>query len=356
MRAAVLSEAGAPLEVTDLDAAPIAPNDVVVRTGASGLCHSDQSLRRAPAGTLPLPIVMGHEGAGEVVEVGREVRNLRPGDRVIAAWVASCRECYWCTHGQANLCSVFKLGAARPPWRLPDGSEVHAQSGIGTMAELMTTDARSFVKVETDLPDEQLALVGCGVATGAMAAMRAAPVTPGSTVAVVGCGGVGTSAVQGARIAGAVTIIAVDPLASKREAALRLGATDAVDPGDGDPIEAIRDLTGGRGVDVGIDTGGTPTTATLAVEATRKGGTAVCVGGARPSVDGVSLLNPKTVKWTLYGDADPARDFPMLVGMAEAGLLDLGSVVSRRIRLDEVMDGFEAMERGEVLRSVIVFS
>ena len=120
-------------------------------------------------------------------------------------------------------------------------------------------------------------------------------------------------------------------------------------------MEAIRDLTEGRGVDVGIDTGGTSATATLAVEATRKGGTAVCVGGGRPSIDGVSLLNPKTVKWTLYGDADPARDFPMLVAMADAGLLDLGSVVSRRLHLHEVMDGFEAMERGEVLRSVIVF-
>jgi S-(hydroxymethyl)glutathione dehydrogenase/alcohol dehydrogenase len=354
MRAAVLVEPNHRLEVTELSPTALGAHEVLVETRASGICHSDAGLMAAPAGYLPLPMVLGHEGAGVVLEVGSDVRGLQPGDRVIASWVPSCGTCYWCVRGQANLCPSFTLGSDRAPWADADGTPVHTQSGIGTMAEQMLGHERSFVKVETDLPDEELALVGCGVATGALAALRAAPVTPGSSVAVFGCGGVGTSAVQGARIAGAVTIIAVDSVALKREAAAALGATHTVDSTAVDPIEAIRELTGGRGVDVAFEAAGSPETATWAVEATRRGGTAVCVGGGVPSLKRVSLLQPKTIKWTLYGDADPRRDFPMLVAMADAGKLDLTAAVSRRIRLDDVMDGFEAMERGEVIRSVIV--
>ena len=355
MRAAVLMEAHGTPDVHELTPSSLGAHEVLVRTGASGICHSDAGLVAAPAGFMPLPVVLGHEGAGEVLEVGHEVSGLRPGDRVVASWVPSCGSCYWCVRGQANLCSSLTLGSARAPWSLDDGSPVYAQAGIGTMAELMLGHERSFVKVETDLPDEQLALIGCGVATGALAAMRAAPVTPGASVAVFGCGGVGTSAIQGARIAGAATIIAVDNVAMKRDAASRLGATHTIDPTTTDPVEAVRALTGGRGVDVALEAAGRAETATWAVDATRKGGTAVCVGGGTPSVERVSLLQPKTVKWTLYGDTDPRRDFPMLVALADAGLLDLGSVVSRRLALDEVNAGLEALEHGEVIRSVIIF-
>ena len=354
MRAAVFVGAGEPVEVAELSPTAVGPHEVLVETKASGICHSDAALMAAPAGTLPTPLVLGHEGAGVVMEVGREVRDLHVGDRVIASWVPSCRECFWCIRGQANLCPSFSLGSERAFWSLADGTPVHTQLGIGTMAELMLGHERSFVRVETDLPDEELALVGCGVATGALAAMRAAPVTPGSSVAVFGCGGVGTSVIQGARIAGAVTIIAVDSVELKRETASRLGATHTIDSTAVDPVEAVRELTEGRGVDVAFEAGGGRETATWAVEAARHGGTAVCVGGGTPSLKNVSLFQPKTVKWTKYGDADPRRDFPMLVAMAENGMLDLTVAVSRRIRLDEVVDGFEAMERGEVIRSVIV--
>jgi S-(hydroxymethyl)glutathione dehydrogenase/alcohol dehydrogenase len=355
MRAAVLMEAQSGLEVVDLTATAVGPHEVLVQVGASGLCHSDISLMAAAPGYLPVPMVQGHEGAGVVLEVGSEVRDLRPGDRVIASWVASCGHCYWCVRGQANLCPSFTVGSDRAPWLLADGRGVTTQSGLGTLAEQMLGNEGAFIKVETDLPDEQLALVGCGVATGALAAMRAAPVTPGASVAVFGCGGVGTSVVQGARIAGAVQIIAVDSVALKRDIALQLGATHAIDSSVDDPIAAIKELTGGRGVDIGFEAGGSDETATWAVNATRRGGTAICVGGGMPSVKRVNLLQPKTVKWTLYGDADPRRDFPMLVAMANAGTLDLSAVVSRRLTLDQVMEGFEAIERGEVIRSVVRF-
>jgi S-(hydroxymethyl)glutathione dehydrogenase/alcohol dehydrogenase len=223
------------------------------------------------------------------------------------------------------------------------------------MAEQMLASELAFIKVETDLPDEHLALIGCGVTTGALAAMRAAPVTPGSSVAVFGCGGVGSSVIQGARIAGAVPLIAVDPVELKRQTALDLGATHIIDPTASDPVTAIKELTGGRGADIAFEAVGRNQTATWAVQAVRLGGTAVCVGiGGQPDISSVSVVAPKTVKWTLYGDADPRRDFESLVAMAEAGKLNLDAVVSRRLRMEQVNEGFDAMERGEVIRSVIV--
>jgi S-(hydroxymethyl)glutathione dehydrogenase/alcohol dehydrogenase len=349
-------EAGRSPEVIELSPTAVGPHEVLVETKASGICHSDAALMAAPAGFMPVPLVLGHEGAGVVVDVGDEVRDLQVGDRVIASWVPSCGTCFWCMRGQTNLCSSFSLGSERAPWLLADGTPVRTQLGIGTMAELMLGHERSFVKVETDLPDEALALVGCGVSTGALAAMRAAPVIPGDSVAVFGCGGIGTSIIQGARIAGAVTIIAIDAVELKRATAMRLGATHTVDSTEVDPIEAVRELTGGRGVEVAFEAGGSRETATWAVDATRRGGTAVCVGSGMPSLKNVSLFQPKTIKWTSYGDADPRRDFPMLVAMADNGQLDLTTGVSRRITLDQVTDGFDAMQRGEVIRSVIVLS
>lgn len=354
MRAALLTTSASRLEVLDLAPTQLGPREVLVETKASGLCHSDLSMIQAPVSPLPLPVVMGHEGAGVVLEVGAEVETLRVGDRVIASWVPACGVCYWCVRGQANICVNFGTGSARAPWQLADGRAVNTMTGIGTMAEQMLGHELSFIKVETDLPDEYLALIGCGVTTGAFAAMRAAPVTPGSSVAVFGCGGVGLSAIQGARIAGAVPLIAVDPVALKRETALKVGATHAIDPTTVDANAAIRELTGGRGADFTFETAGRNDSATAAVEAARRGGMALMIGAGQPDVSSVNLTNSMTVKWSLYGDADPRRDFPILISMVEHGLLDLASMVSRRIKLDDVNDGFEAMERGEVIRSVIV--
>jgi S-(hydroxymethyl)glutathione dehydrogenase/alcohol dehydrogenase len=238
-----------------------------------------------------------------------------------------------------------------------DGTQVKA--GIGTFSEVMVADARSFVKVETDLPFSHLALIGCGVATGVGAALNTAAVTAGSSVAVVGCGGVGQSAIQGARIAGASTIIAIDPVPLKGEMALKLGATHYVNPGDGPVLDQVKALTSGRGVDYAFETAGRADTGKDVWDITRRGGTVLFVGAqpaaATPSWGSMEwILSGKTVIGALYGSSQVHRDLPRYLRMAETGQLDLESMVSRTIKLDEVNEGLQAIYSGEVIRSVIV--
>jgi S-(hydroxymethyl)glutathione dehydrogenase/alcohol dehydrogenase len=232
-------------------------------------------------------------------------------------------------------------------------------TGLGTMAETMIVNESSLISITTDLPDEQLALLGCGVTTGVGAALWTASVEPGTSVVVFGCGGVGLSAVQGASIAGAAQIIVVDPLAKKREAAIAFGATDAVDPGDGDPVEQIRALTGGRGVEFSFEVVGLLETMRQSFDAACMGGTVTFVGGLRQDVDIALPANAlhaqgKRIMGSVYGSAQVRRDIPRLVALAEAGRLDLSGMVSRRLRLDDVNDAIGAIEAGEVIRSVLV--
>ena len=358
MRAAILTEVGAPLSVEEVEPIGLRPRDVLVRIGASGLCHSDL-LFQAGVGPFPPPIVLGHEGAGVVEEVGSDVRSVRSGDRVICSWVTPCGGCRLCLGGEANLCDGLAGDWEAPRLRSGGGVEVREMLGVGSFADAAVVDERALVRVETDLPDEQLALIGCGVTTGVGAALNAAAVKPGSTVAVIGCGGVGQSVLQGARIAGASRVIAVDPLELKRSAALSLGATDAVDPTEGDAAEQIRSLTGGRGADYAFDAAGLEETIGTAYNSVRRGGTVVLVGIPHgrvrmpwPAVD--QILTGKRLLGCLYGSADVRREFPRLVELAEQGQLDLGSMVSRRITLDEVNEGLAAIEGGEVIRSVMI--
>jgi S-(hydroxymethyl)glutathione dehydrogenase / alcohol dehydrogenase len=358
VRAAILHELKAPLSVEEVEPIGLAPRDVLVSIEASGLCHSDL-LFQVGAGRFPPPMVLGHEGAGVVEEVGADVRSLRPGDRVICSWVTVCGECRLCLMGYAHLCDGLADAWAEPKLRTAAGSEVRGMLGVGTFADGAVIDERALVKVESDLPAEQLALIGCGVTTGVGAALNTAAVAPGSTVAVFGCGGVGQSVVQGARIAGAARIVAVDPVELKRSMALQMGATDVVDPTEGDPAEQIRELTGGRGADYAFDAAGLEQTMGPAYESLRRGGTLVLVGIPHPKtripwppVD--QILTGKRVLGCLYGSSDVRRDFPRLLELAESGKLDLASMVSRTITLDNVNDGLEAIERGEVIRSVIV--
>jgi S-(hydroxymethyl)glutathione dehydrogenase/alcohol dehydrogenase len=358
VRAAVLHELKAPLSVEEVEPIGLGPRDVLVRITASGLCHSDL-LFLAGVGRFPPPMVLGHEGAGVVEEVGADVRALRAGDRVICSWVTPCGDCRLCVTGQSHLCDGLGEAWEAPKLRTAGGTEVREMLGVGSFAEAAVIDERALVRVETDLPDEQLALIGCGVTTGVGAALNTAAVSPGSTVAVFGCGGVGQSIVQGARIAGAARIIAVDPVELKRSSALRLGATDALDPSEGDAVEQIRALTGGRGADYAFDAAGLEQTMGPAYKATRRGGTVVLVGIPHPDtripwppVD--QILTGKRLLGCLYGSADVRRDFPRLVELAEQGKLDLASMVSRTITLDEVNEGLAAIEGGEVIRSVIV--
>jgi S-(hydroxymethyl)glutathione dehydrogenase / alcohol dehydrogenase len=356
MRAAVFLEQDQPLSVEDVDPIDAGPNDVIVRITASGVCHSDLSVIN---GTLPAgPEILGHEGTGIVESVGSDVTRLEVGDRVIGSFIPACGVCWYCLHDQSNLCAETYPVMFVPRARRADGTELQGFTGLGTFAEMMTVSQHSLVKVESDLPDEQLALIGCGVTTGVGAALNTARVQPGSIVAVIGCGGVGQAVIQGARIAGAARIIAIDPVAMKRDSALKLGATDVVDPTDADPVAAVRELSGGRGADYAFEVIGTAGTIRQAIDTARPGGTAVMVGVPKLSSDvpipAMSVLEEKTIRGCVYGSAQVRREFPRLISLVEQGKLDVGSMVSRTMHLHEVNEAMRAMQDGEVIRSVLV--
>ena len=358
MRVAVAYDVGDPLVVEDLPTPAIGPRDVLVRLSASGICHTDLTVIRGLS-NLPLPIVPGHEGCGRVEAIGPEVRRATAGDRVLASVSPACGSCWWCLNGLSNHCELGPAVLAAKRFDLPDGRTATAVCGCGTFAEAMVVDEASIVPVHTDLADDQLALLGCGVTTGLGAALNTAGVQPGSSVAVIGCGGVGQSVVQGARIAGAATIVAIDPAASRREASLRVGATHAVDPAEADPIEQVRALTAGRGADYTFEVVGRPELIVQAFDMARQAGTVTVVG--MPSKDDVielpalrAVFSGKKLVGSKVGGAQILRDFPRYVHLAETGRLDLGSLVSRHITLDGVNDGIDALDRAEGVRTVIV--
>jgi S-(hydroxymethyl)glutathione dehydrogenase / alcohol dehydrogenase len=361
MKAAVFTPPETKLVIEEVTLDTLGPQDVRVTVEASGVCRSDLSILRATAeaaGSVGAPpMILGHEGAGVVTAVGTDVRRVEVGDRVIASFVPECGECWYCVRGESNHCETYGGSGAGHVTR-SDGSRPLGMSGLGTFAEEMIVHEHAVVPVRTDLPSEQLALIGCGVTTGVGAALWTAQVKPGATVAVFGCGGVGQFVMQGARIAGAARIFAVDPVPMKREHARQAGATDLVDPSSADPVEQIREATGGRGVDYAFEVIGNPNVIMQAYDATRPRGTTVVVGMAAAdatiTLPAVPLfLQEKRLIGSFYGSAQIRRNFADLVALAESGQLDIGSAVSRRIRLDEVNDAFRAMEAGEVIRSVI---
>jgi S-(hydroxymethyl)glutathione dehydrogenase/alcohol dehydrogenase len=334
------------------------PTEVTVRVTASGVCHTD---RHVIAGGLPVevPCVLGHEGAGVVEAVGPAVGDLSPGDTVVLIAAPVCGRCWFCVRGEGHNCAQGDHFRAQRHF-VVDGKPVSGFAGLGTFAERVTLDQASVVRVDTDLPAEHLALIGCGVITG-VGAVLTSPVRAGSSVVVLGCGGVGLSVVQGARIAGAEQIVAVDPLPSKRDAALALGATVAVDPTADDVADVVRQHTGGRGADVAFEAIGSVATVVQGVHATRMGGTTYMIGVPEPTeFAGLSaldvLLGRKTLVGSIYGGGDPRRMIPTIVGLAESGRLDLDRMVTRRIGLDDVKEAMDAMDRGEVVRSVITFA
>ena len=358
MRAAVLTEYNQPLVIEELEDPPLGPRDVRVQIDASGVCHSDLTVQTGGV-PMPVPIILGHEGAGTVLEAGKEVSRVKAGDQVIASFIPACGICFHCLHDESNLCEKSNEMMISPRGKRADGSMAFGMTGLGTFSDYMTTDEASLVKVETDLPAEQLALIGCGVTTGVGAALFTAKIKPGSTVAVIGCGGVGQSVIQGARIAGASRIFAIDPVELKRKTAEQQGATDLIDPAQGDPTAQVQALTSGRGADYAFEVIGLPETVVQAYGMARRGGTAIVVG--MPRVDSMVTLpgfqlfyDEKKLLGCVYGSAQVKRDFPRLIGLIETGRLDVGSMVSRRIKLDEVNEAFRAMEAGEVIRSVIV--
>src|SRR5579862_7390984 len=277
MRAAVFVGVDKPMELEDLTPVPLGPTEVVVKVEGSGVFHTDVAILHGGL-QWPAPAILGHEAAGTVIEAGPAVTRVKVGDRVVGVGIPACGDCFFCVRDQGHLCERTFTLSLEPRAHRGDGSAVTAFAGLGAFAEVMTVDQIKVVPVHTDLPDEQLALIGCAVTTGVGAALNTARVVPGSTVAVVGCGGVGQCVVQGARIAGASRIFAIDPVTLKRDAAAAQGATDLIDPGDGDPVQQVKALTGGRGTDYAFEVVGTPQTITTAYRAARRGGVVVVVG------------------------------------------------------------------------------
>ncbi|QMU68336.1 Zn-dependent alcohol dehydrogenase [Streptacidiphilus sp. P02-A3a] len=356
MRAAVLHRTGQEkLEVhTGVELPDTGPGQVRVRMRAASLCHSDLS---AMSGVLPqpAPFVPGHEGAGEVTEVGEGVRGLAVGDHVVICWMPPCGVCPSCARGAGNLCLAGFANMGTPNYRF-DGTDVFGFSGTGTFAEESVVAAGCAVKLPDDVPFEIGALIGCGVTTGVGAAIHTAQVEPGSSVVVIGCGGVGIAAIQGARVAGAAQIVAVDPVASRRAWALRFGATEAVAP---DGLAAVQQrLTGGEGFDYAFEVVGRSTTVRAAYDATRRGGALVVVGaGAMDDQAQFNMFelffNEKRILPSLYGGTDVLRGYRTIIDLWRAGRLDLAGMITHHVPLEAVNDAIEQMRTGEALRTVI---
>jgi S-(hydroxymethyl)glutathione dehydrogenase/alcohol dehydrogenase len=359
VRAAVLREVGEPLEVADVSLAPLAPNQVRVRIAASGVCHSDLSVQNGSI-PLPPPVVLGHEGAGVVEETGAAVERVRPGDHVVLSWVPACRTCFYCLRGQPVLCERGLQEAFGAPYGSVDGAPVFPGLGTATFAEVSQVLERAVVPIDASIPLDVAALVGCAVTTGVGAVLNTARVQPGASVAVVGCGGVGLSVIEGAVLAGAASVTAIDKALERLALAGEVGATHVVDASSEDPVAAVREVTGGRGADYVFEVVGSGATIRTAFEATRRGGTTTLVGAGRPD-DHVGFnamemfVDAKRILGCVYGSADPDRDFPKLLELDRVGRLDLGRLITSRIGLADLDEAFRAMKAGEGARSVVVF-
>lgn len=362
MKAAVMRENNQPLIIEEVSIDKPGPNELLVRTVASGICHSDLHVLEGGL-PMPAPCVLGHEPAGIVEEVGSDVKGFEKGDHVIGCLNAWCGECEWCLKGQPYLCMAPSV-MSRPEGEAPrlaqaDGSPM-GQFALSSFAEMMLTHERAWVKIREDMPLDRAALIGCGVTTGVGAALRTAQVEPGASCAIIGCGGVGLSALQGSRIAGAGRIFAVDNMAWKLDLARKLGATDTIDASAGDPIAQIMEATGGIGVDYAFECIGLVPTIQQAVMMAKKGGAAVLVG-VLPITKTVELsaslitLQEKRVLGSFMGSNRFRLDMPSYVDFYLDGRLMLDEMISQRIPLEDVNPAFDQMRKGEVARSVIVF-
>jgi len=333
------------------------PGEALVRVQACGVCHTDLHYREGGISD-DFPFLLGHEASGVVESVGDGVTDVAPGDFVILNWRAVCGTCRACRRGRPWYC--FNTFNATRPMTLADGTPLSPALGIGAFAELTLVHAGQCTKVDPSVRPEVAGLLGCGVMAGLGAAINTGAVGRGDSVAVIGCGGVGSAAIAGARLAGASRIVAVDVDERKLATARELGATDTVDSREADPIEAIRALTGGHGADVVIDAVGRPETYRTAFYARDLAGTVVLVGVPTPEMQlELPLLDffarGGALKSSWYGDCLPSRDFPLLVDLHLQGRLPLDRFVSETIGLDDVEAAFAAMSRGDVLRSVVVF-
>jgi S-(hydroxymethyl)glutathione dehydrogenase/alcohol dehydrogenase len=357
MRAAVLNALGdATLQVRDdVETVATGPGRVRVAIRAASLCHSDLSVMN---GTFarPTPMVMGHEGAGVIVETGEGVTRVKPGDRVLVCWRPPCGECRACRRGQNNLCATGTVG--EPSFRVGGREAYSFMNNSGTFAEETVISEAGAFPIPDDVPDEVAALIGCAVTTGVGAALNTARIQPGSSVAVIGVGGVGVAAVQGARVAGAAHIVAVDPVALRRDWALKFGATEAVTPEE--LAEFASRLTDGEGFDYVLEAVGKPATVRAGFDATRRGGSLTVIGGGSQEelipVSLYELLGEKTIQGSYYGGANVGQTFDKVITLWRAGRLDLEGMITHRLGLADINEAITQMYTGQALRTTLTLA
>ncbi|MDY7098417.1 MAG: Zn-dependent alcohol dehydrogenase [Pseudomonadota bacterium] len=359
-KAAILEQPGEGLVIGEVQYADPAPHEVLIDTKACGLCHSDLHFID---GAYPhaLPLVPGHEAAGVVRAVGSEVRTVKPGDHVVTCLSAFCGTCEFCVTGRMALClggATRRPKGADPRMTLPDGTPMNQLLNLSSLSEQMLIHENACVSIDKDMPLDRAAIIGCAVTTGAGTIFNACAVTPGESVAVIGCGGVGLATVNAAKIAGAGKVIAVDPLPEKRALAETLGATHSVDAMADDAVKQIMEISGG-GVDWGIEAVGRQASADLAVKSLRRGGTAVVLGmmplDCKVGLGAMDLLGGKKLMGAIMGMNHFPVDLPRLVDFYMRGLLDLDTIIAERIALEDVNAGFDKMREGHSARSVVVF-
>ncbi len=359
MKAAVLHEVGQPLQIEDIQISKPGPREVLVRTAAAGICHSDLHFIE---GSYPykLPAVLGHESAGVVEAVGADVRYVEPGDHVITCLSAFCGHCEACITGHLSICTSPEVqrDSDQEPRLSQNGEPVTQFVNLSSFAEQMLIHEHALVKIRKDMPLDRAALIGCAVTTGVGAVHNTAKVEVGSTVAVVGCGGVGLSCINGAAIAGAGRIIAIDMVGSKLNLAKAFGATDVIDASEGDVAKQVKEMTGG-GVHYSFEAIGRKDTAEQCFKMLRPGGTATIIGmiplGTKIELHGAEFLMERKIQGSAMGSNRFRVDMPRYVDFYLSGRLHLDEMVAQRIRLDQVNDGLDALKQGEMARSVIVF-
>lgn len=354
-----------PLALEELELMPPGPGEVLVEIAAAGLCHSDLSVINGTR-PWPIPLVLGHEAAGIVRETGAGISDLKTGDHVVFSFLPVCGRCTNCVSGRGWLCErgvlanragTLLTGACR--FHHHDGRQLHHHLGVSGFSQFTVAARESLVKIDSDLPLEIAVLFGCAVMTGVGAVVNTAKVSPGTSVAVFGLGGVGLAAILGARVAGASPIIAVDRLPAKLELARRCGATHTVDASQTDPVAAVRELTNG-GAETAIEAVGHEQVIVQAYGATRRGGKTIAIGLPHPSkqltIPAVSLIaEERQLLGSYMGSCVPQRDIPRFINLYRAGLLPVELLKSREIKLDQVNEAFDALDRGEVARQVIRF-
>ena len=359
MKAAVFREVNVPMEIEEIQISKPGPREVLIRTSSAGICHSDMHFYN---GTYPgqVPMILGHESAGVVEQVGSDVHYVKPGDHVITCLSVFCGHCEKCLTGHLSLCQEPEVNrsAEEEPRLSQDTTALTQFAQLGSFAEMMLVHEHAVVKIREDMPMDIAALIGCGVTTGVGAVIHTAAVEPGATVAVIGCGGIGLSCINGAVIAGASRVIAVDMVASKLELARKFGATDVVDASSGNAVQEIIEMTGG-GVHYSFEAIGLKQTAEQAFQMLRSGGTATVIGMIPPgdmvSLHGVDFLAEKKIQGSMMGSNRFRVDMPRFVDFYLQGRLHLDDLISRRIKLSDINEGMAALETGEIARSVIMF-